>query len=631
MGLSLYQTLIIGLGGTGHRTVCQIRKLMADRIVEMGWPFADRVPEAWQFLVLDAIEREKSARSAEAMATGEIFTDPYSISEGDYINLSANTHQEYLSSVLDNQLGAAGFQRRFPDLAKALMEPNHLRPYLVASRVKRQAIEALVLVDRHNLKAELVKRFEILGRPESIGSLVQLQRLMGIPDWGGTDPFGKRVFIVGSSIGATGSVLMLELLDLVREAHRAVFKYDCDPSLVVFPSDAFEFPWHGIQAVHSENERAFLSRLDSLHQFQTPPDKRPRGIYFLPRASLADWPRSSTRPSDGREAISVASEFIASVSMGSFSPLDHLEQDWFGPTMTRANNPQIALVSSFGFVKLAIGRQHLTKYIKALLMRLLVEKWAGATNALGSPMSGLDTSDPLLQQSLGCYLETLTSFSAPIPSHLLPLEHEFLLEGPELWPDLTRALLEQSCTQPMFESTNPLNVVAHAIIEGGFPLLNQPDDVAPPLEFTRLQSLTTLDDRIQSWLMRPGSVTQRYVKEGLGSFLRGDQLLDPSNRADQLETRRRAFREKLQIALDFPITYYSRFRYPNPEPMTRRWLSAIPAGLSPDAKNIITQVVRNAFETYAIGERDSDTESISLYGVLTTLATPRPPIGIRKN
>jgi len=583
----------------------------------------------WQFLVLDTTNQELSLLSAHQ--TARTITDSYRISSDDYRHLGAHFGRlNYSTIVALSRLGGDEFNRRFPDLATALQVPSELRPYRVAPRVSRQAAQFCAFIYRQSINDDLEKRIRMLRNMDSIGSLVHLQHMAGIPD-GMTDLDSQiRIFIVGSSIGATGSVLMFDVLELIREAHRTVCGTDCHPSLVVFPSDAFGSPAVSghFHSAELENEGVFLSRLEALHQYDVPTDKRPYDIYFVPRDSSASR-------SGGREAIAVASEFIASVTMSPWTTFDHFRVDWESKRTFWPQNPPTVVVSSFGFVKLAIGRRYLATYLKELLIRRLVEtseNWAPSVvgKLLTSELNELDHS---LGGRQDHFTMAPTNLSAPIPKRLLPLEHEYLLEGPELWPGLARMLLEQSCTQPVTTTARLLDAVSREIIEGGFPISNQPADIASPLEFTRLLSLDVLDRQVQSWLMRPGSVTQRYLREGLRSYLHGDQSLgpiSPSRSRDVLETRKRTFREKLQQALEFARAdeHYWRTRvHPETEPRFIRWMSSLPQALPPEIMNFIIDHWEFA---YPISERDSDAESISLYGILNTLATPRPPFSIRK-
>jgi len=608
---SLFPTLVIGLGGTGHRTVRQIKRIIAEALVELEWPSGDSrdaldfVRSVWQFLVFDTTAQDVALFGEREVVSP--FTESGWISRDDYCHLGANLRSgDYLTAVGLSKLGSDEFQRRFPDLAEGLQVPDHLRPYSVAPGVRRQAAQFFAHVYRQSIRDDLEKRIGMMVRDSESAAKHLLQRMMGIPDELTDEKGPIRIFIVGSSAGATGSVLMLEILGLVREAYRTVCDADCFPSLVVFPADAFEIVY--LKTGHSENEEKFLSRLESLYQFGTPADKRPYDIYFLPHASSSEQVRWSTRSTDGSEAIMVASEHIASLSMRPFSEFDFFRQEWPAKRLQSYQPATTVLVSSFGFVKLAIGRRHLANYLKELLVGRLVETSDG-----GTPDH---------------FTKVLANLSAPIPLRLLPLEHEYLLEGPELWPELARMLLEQSCTQPVTTTANLLDAVSREIIEGGFPISNPTADIAPPLELTGRLSLDLIDRQVRSWLMRPGSVTQQYLKEGLRSFLHGDLIS-----RDVLETRSRAFREKLEQALAFTRAdeHYWRNRVrPETSPTFVRWTSPLPEGLPPEIMNNIIDLVRNyLYYEFRIIQRSSDTESISFYKILNTLATPKPPIGLR--
>jgi hypothetical protein len=624
-------TLVIGVGGSGHRAVLEIRKQLADRLVELGWPYADDegpagyLPHAWQFLVLDTRYQEDSQPSAERTITGLS-----KIPSSDYCHLGEHIGHhgyDYSTIVALSRLGSDEFQRRFHDLATWLQVPSELRPYRVPPRVSRQVAQFLAFKFRQSIKDDLEKRIKTLSSGVAPAELVHLRHWAGIPD-GMTELLSQiRIFVVGSSIGATGSVLMFEVLELIREAHRTVCGTDCHPSLVVFPSDAFFGPEDAVyfHSAELENEEVFLSRLKALHQFDVPTNKRPYDIYSVPCASLASRSR-------GREAIAVASEFIASVTMSPWTTFDHFRVDWNSKRMFWPQNPPTAVVSSFGFVRLAIGRRHLSTYFKELIVRRLFEtsdSWAPSAIARDQ----IRDLERRQAYSLGLdhFTKVLADSKAPLPERLLPLEHEYLLEEPELWPELARMLLRRSCTQPETSTANLLDAVSREIIEGGFPISTQPDDLASPLDITNPLRLDRLDRQVESWLMRPGSATQRYFTEGLGSYLHGDPLLDGSSRNDQIATRRRTFREKFQQAVEFLTgqKYYWRTQvHPDSIPRFVFEVSALPAGLPSETLSQLTDISRAygllPFEgPVSLTQRDTDTEWITIQSILNTLATPK--------
>lgn len=618
-------TLVIGVGGAGHRAVLGIRKLLADRLVELGWPDADYLPAAWQFLVLDTVHQELSLAAADK--TGLTITEPCRIPPGDYRHLGANLGVGDYSTVVGlSKLGSDEFQRRFPDLATALQVPIDLRPYRVAPRVRRQTAQFVAFVYRESLKADLVKRLEIFE--ESVFYLDRLQRMMGLPD-GVSGHQRVRIFVVGSSVGATGSVLMLELLELLQQAYRTVHGEACHPSLVVFPSDAFGFTQlpGDSRSPSLENEGVFLSRLASLHRIDTPRDKRPHDIYFQPCPSQANF--GTERAWDGREAIAVASEYITSVTMSPFSQFDYFRQNWQAKRLFWA---ETLTVSSLGLVKVAIGRRHLATYFKEMIVRRLFEtsdSWAPSAIARDQ-IRDLERRE---EYSLGLdhFTKVLADSNAPLPKRKLPLEHEYLLEEPELWPELARMLLRRSFAQPETSTANLLDAVSREIIEGGFLISTQPDDLASPLDFTNPLWLDSLDYQVESWLMRPGSATQRYLTEGLGSYLHGDPLLDGGSRNDQIATRRRTFIKKFEQAVGFLTqqNYYWRTQvHPDSSPHVVLEVSALPVGLPSETLSQLTDISRAygllPFEgPVSLPQRDSDAEWIAIQSILDTLAAPR--------
>jgi hypothetical protein len=175
--------------------------------------------------------------------------------------------------------------------------------------------------------------------------------------------------------------------------------------------------------------------------------------------------------------------------------------------------------------------------------QLSVTLEAVATNMLNAIYAGI-------QQSLN----RLTSLTTPqdgnpevvslwpinngvVPISFAPSPVEFYLEDPRDWPEMARAILEKSLGEDRhLLPADPIEATRTLLIRGGF-VGNRGDMVPPlisaetrkdgilswsieqPVEICTIDGLVDLEERVDSWLMRPLTETEECLNEGLSSYL----------------------------------------------------------------------------------------------------------------
>ena len=190
-------------------------------------------------------------------------------------------------------------------------------------------------------------------------------------------------------------------------------------------------------------------------------------------------------------------------------------------------------------------------YAKAISLEWLATVRDQLAATLESVSSGmLNTVQAELQRSLN-RLDTLNrsqdgmnpivSFwpknDGVVPSSFAPSPAEFYLEDHTEWPQMARAILEASLGEDRdLLPVDPIEAARTLLIRGGFVGLQ--GDIVPPLisagtredgrpswstgepvEVRVIDGLVELEERIDSWLLRPSTETEQCLNEGLSSYL----------------------------------------------------------------------------------------------------------------
>lgn len=233
-----------------------------------------------------------------------------------------------------------------------------------------------------------------------------------------------------------------------------------------------------------------------------------------------------------------------------------------------------------------------------------------------------------------------------VPNSFAPSPVEFLLEGPECWPQLADQLVRKSLQSNEILDNDPIAAAAREILRGGYQNSQSPDEPIasfihesqdPPLTRQRDGHLTIkVDDdlesmtrRIDAWLMRPATEMLYVLSEGLGSYLMPVHHKTGAAIPDH-QQRLATFRQNLHMALmqsrpllDIDPAMNAAV---HPEPLRFMFdFSGFPFGQNHPAREITSHVIQGFLSTAEPLDRafsDNQAESVT---VTSFIANPVHP------
>ena len=192
--------LIVGVGGSGGKTVRAIRQALRFRLEQEGWNKG--IPQGWQFLHIDSPTAQD----------GIEFPAPLMAQE-DYLALVPNgvTYATIHDDVVDRIEPA--FAR---DVRRSLPSPNEVKVpvYLGAGayRAVGRTISAAALDDIHDrVKAKV----SLMQSPTANSELQELSKSMGIQIAGAVSP---TVILVSSVAGGSGAGMFMDVAEAIKAA-----------------------------------------------------------------------------------------------------------------------------------------------------------------------------------------------------------------------------------------------------------------------------------------------------------------------------------------------------------------------------------------------------------------------------
>jgi hypothetical protein len=196
----LRRFLLIGVGGSGGKTLRYLRRDLLDRLDEAGW--TEGIPTGWQFLSIDV----------PATPDGNDGRIPPQLPDGSYVGLG-RSGLNY--GVLDNALLGSANERMLEECVGWRPNPDHVRIDIGAGAGQHRTLGRVVaLANLTRIRGALAGARDNLTKPETTVQLVRLNRALKNPDENETP---KPVVIVISSLaGGAGAGIYLDVCNVVR-------------------------------------------------------------------------------------------------------------------------------------------------------------------------------------------------------------------------------------------------------------------------------------------------------------------------------------------------------------------------------------------------------------------------------
>ena len=363
----LRPVIFIGCGGAGVKTVRLIREQCQRTLERAGW--RNGIPKAWQFIGIDSL------------TTSEEASIPY-LPPADYVNISRgyNRYQDLWQAVEvkfghdTNPRGFKELQGWRPNLMELAVPINQSARQL---RAVGRTVGILALQD--SIQGQLKNAFVqcTAGGPELAEVCRQLQ--VNVPL--GTPVPNPLTIIVGSMAGATGSGIMLDVVDLVRRTDaKGAF-----PVLIAYTPDIFG-------AVQDKamiaNSAAFMAELLSAYWDDESTDCAlipgsvavrggPHSIFLVGRRNMDGldlWDTKNVYRTVAETLTRLMTSVPLQTSFCNFYEVVWTSWAWGnsgGYGFRDHNLPGVA--SSFGSVTISIGRDRFRDYLAKLIHRSIVE------------------------------------------------------------------------------------------------------------------------------------------------------------------------------------------------------------------------------------------------------------------
>ena len=193
----LRKFLIVGLGGSGGKTVRYLKQCLEERFEEIGW--AEGMPEGWQFIHIDtpAVQDSPVLPGSPAL----LHSDEYLPLAASGINFEA---------VVDN------LKARGEEFAGWLVDPRYMKIPISMGAGQYRAVGRIIgLYYADRVKRRLVRKQAALM---SAGAAAQLDRLAAL--YSGDELVGEApppvVIVISSLAGGTGAGILTDVCDILR-------------------------------------------------------------------------------------------------------------------------------------------------------------------------------------------------------------------------------------------------------------------------------------------------------------------------------------------------------------------------------------------------------------------------------
>ncbi len=402
--MPLHPHLVIGVGGTGGKTVGMMRHYLSEAVRGAG---LSKLPTGWQFLHID-VAAQVDAHDHDLH---------YDLPQTAYVPLTTN-YSVYtnLHDEIAHTLQTQGIKRHVawecwrPEPPAAVQVPIHLGAGQFRTLGRVAAVAGL-----DTIATAIGGALQTLAAPTVPEGLAEVQRALGQEVRIGDAP--PVVFVTGSLAGGSGSGMMLDVCDVVRALGGT-------PIGIAFAPDVFERPDGSMDPGIAPNTFMAISelsnamwRIDALDPLES------RGLLF-DRAKVSRPPSNEAGGPEtlfiiGRSNGSMTLEAPADVyrvtarTLSEIALDEDLANQMHAYSRTNAaarkagSSDRLRLsgrprdygaLTGFGFGRLSLGRDFFGRYAAKRLHRLAVLRLLDHHLSLHFPGDGL-TDDQVLAKA----------------------------------------------------------------------------------------------------------------------------------------------------------------------------------------------------------------------------------------
>ena len=214
--------LVIGVGGSGGKTLRTLRQALLRKLRVAGWPH-DRLPEGWQFLEIDTISVQGRGN----------FSAPL-LPPDDYLGLvPQNMVYDGLKSALVSNVSSS---MRLKSLGGWLPETVPV-PITLGAGQYRTLGRAIAMAQLSKLASKIKEKHNKLSSPNTPAELKEATRLLGGSTDGGIG--NPTAIVITSLAGGSGAGMFLDVAEALKSIDQ---RYQDRTHLFLYGPDVFKLP-----------------------------------------------------------------------------------------------------------------------------------------------------------------------------------------------------------------------------------------------------------------------------------------------------------------------------------------------------------------------------------------------------
>jgi hypothetical protein len=222
--MPLQPTILIGVGGSGGKSLRTLRQTLLRRLRAAGWE-SNELPQAWQMLAVDTVTDNAADSYPDELLPGR-----------DYMGLVPDA---VTYNVIRDSLLKSINDRDLRDKAYAGWLPSHTAvPIHKGAGQYRSIGRAVSAWSLERLRHRVQDAYTAARTPAALTELAQVQRLLDIQDEGASGDSSPRVFpvVIASLAGGTGSGMFMDVVETLAAVDPQL---DEDSQVILFGPDIF--------------------------------------------------------------------------------------------------------------------------------------------------------------------------------------------------------------------------------------------------------------------------------------------------------------------------------------------------------------------------------------------------------